>query len=388
MSPRPLLPDTLGATARRIGLGHYPGVRQFVVQHLYPDTLRLLLLLHAHVPIDCVIGIGYSGNAGVVDALRHAGIRVLTPRYDELEHTVQTELVASLARCRAAGHELMLHEVGGYSIQALHTHATEHLDRVVGAIEVTKQGVWVAEALPRLRIPQLNCAQTRLKQVEGKLVGEAVVAAFDVIARDLGLALTGRQARLSGYGWVGKGAAEALRVRGVAVTVHDTDPVKAVNAAVDGFQVRYAEARVATSLGAPAIALGTSGQCSIDRAVLATLPDGCFLVSGASKDHEIDLAALADATGDTASIHPHVVAHTLHDGRTLYLVNGGFPVNFTGSSVPDEIVEFLFAELIMLVPELLDTRPPPGVYPLPDALEAVVADIWLTQRQAGVPGMA
>jgi len=51
------LPDFLGETARRIKLGIYSDQKQFVVQHLYPDTLRLLLLLHKHVAIDCVIGI-------------------------------------------------------------------------------------------------------------------------------------------------------------------------------------------------------------------------------------------------------------------------------------------------------------------------------------------
>jgi len=56
-------------------------------------------------------------------------------------------------------------------------------------------------------------------------------------------------------------------------------------------------------------------------------------------------------------LHQYVSQCTLHDGRQLYLVNDGYPVNFTGASVPDEIVEILFAELIMLVPHLLDRTP-------------------------------
>ncbi len=372
----PILPDFLGETARRIALKPYPNARQFVVQHLYPDTLRLLLLLHRFVPIECVIGIGYSGNPSVVASLENEGIRVVTPSYDDLAGTVVEELGDVLERCRRDGLELVLHEVGGYSIKALHESHVEHIDLVVGAIEVTKQGVWVAESLPELHIPQLNCAQTRLKQVEGKMVGEAVVAAFDTIARELGIALTGRRALLLGYGWVGKGAAEALRLRGVEVTVGDVDPVKVVNAVVDGFQV----SRTTSGVGAPAFVFGMSGFQSVDADCLAVIPDNSFLISGASKNHEIDLGALAACTRGTARVHQHVVAHELNDGRRLFLVNDGYPVNFTGSSVPDEIVEFLFSELIMLVPELLDRRPAPGIYPLSDEMEAVAAELWLDLR--------
>ncbi|MEM6986206.1 MAG: hypothetical protein AAF499_06675 [Pseudomonadota bacterium] len=371
-----LKPDILGETARRIDLKPYPGVRQFVVQHLYPDTLRLLLLLHRYVPIDCVIGIGYSGQPEVVRALADAKIRVITPDYDSLEQTVATELRETLVRCRQRGDELVLHEVGGYSIKVLHEQLADQIDLVAGAIEVTKQGVWVAESLSELKIPQVNCAQTRLKQVEGKMVGEAVVAAFDTIARELGIALTGRRGFLLGYGWVGAGGADALRRRGVQVSVFDTDAVKRVQAAVDGFQV----AHTGVDHAEPDFALGMSGVRSIDRSLLAALPDQCFLISGASKNHEIDLAALNELTRATEPVHTHVVAHRLNDGRTLYLVNQGYPVNFTGSSVPDEIVEFLFAELIMLVPQLLDRRPPPGIYPLDHDMESVAAEIWLALR--------
>lgn len=376
MTAHTLLPDMLGETARKIQLKPYPAVRQFVVQHLYPDTLRLLLLLHRFVRIECVVGIGYSGQPAVVESLRQAGIRVVTPAYDDLEETIVEELGTVLGDCRGAGTELLVHEVGGYTVKALHNHFADQLDLVVGAIEVTKQGVWVAESLPELRIPQANCAQTRLKQVEGKMVGESVVAALDTILRELGFAITGRRALLLGYGWVGKGAAEALRVRGMQVSVGDTDAVKVVNAVVDGFQA----SRQTSDHSDPAVVVGASGFQSIDRALIQSLPDRCFLVSGASKDHEIDLATLREMTCRTESIHEHVVAHALNDGRTLYLVNRGYPVNFTGSSVPDEIVEFLFAELIMLVRELLDTRPPPGFYPLTEDLESVVAELWLDLR--------
>ncbi|MBX2823855.1 MAG: hypothetical protein KTR33_03935 [Gammaproteobacteria bacterium] len=375
-------PDFLGETARRINLQHYPDVRQFVVQHLYPDTLRLLLLLHEYVPLHCVIGIGYSGNNEVVEKLAAAGIRVLTPAYDQLEKTVSDELEKTLRSCVAAGQRLLIHEVGGIAVRCLHQYHESMIGHVAGAVEITKQGVWEAQKLPELKIPQVNCAQTRLKQIEGKMVGEAVVSALDIILRELGYATVGRQALVLGYGWVGKGTATSLKQRGMQVTIYDEDIIQCVDAAVDGYQLlRLPSASLPEPMTQqPAIVIGASGFRSIDAALLDKLPHRCFIASGASKDHEIDLEHLQKNSRAVSRIHRHVEAHELKDGKTIFLINKGFPVNFTSASVPDEIVEFLFAELIMLIPFLLEQNLPPDCYPLPEEQEKLAAQIWLELR--------
>lgn len=375
-APSEFHPDFLGEICRRLDLKPYPDCRQFVVQHLFPDTVRLLERLHGYVPIDTVIGISYSGTQESIDRLRSLGIRVLTPSYDLLERTVIGELTATIDRCREAGHRLVIHEVGGFAVRALHEPLYMGGDVVVGALEITKQGVWVAEQLDRLEIPQLNVAQTRLKEIEGKLVGEAVVAALDGILRDLGYAVVGRDALVCGYGWVGKGVAQSLRQRGMSVAVREPNTVSLVEATVDG----YSPCRGENLARRPAIVVGASGRCSIDDRLLDLLPDRSFLVSGASKNHEIDLGHLSRETVETTRIHQHVRQCRLGDGRRLYLVNEGYPVNFTGASVPDEIVEFLFAELIMLLPKLLDDTPPPGIHTLPPEEERLPAEVWLELR--------
>ena len=371
-------PDFLGETARRIGLGHYADVSQLVVQHLYPDTLRLLLLLHRHVPIARVISIGYSGAPEVIAALRARGIEVLTPSWAELERTVDDSLGELLERAERRGQRLMIHEVGGYAIRALHERHAARAALVVGAVEVTKQGVWAAESLPAIVVPQLNVAQTPLKEVEGGEVGEAVVAALDTILRECGVSMAGREALVTGFGWVGSGTAHSLRRRGARVSVADTDALKLVAASVAGFGLRRGEG---VASARPAIVIGASGRRSIDEALIATLPDRCFVASGASKDHEIDVACLERlAVGPPEAVHEHVDAWTLADGRTLFLVNRGYPVNFTSASVPDEIVEFLFAGLIMCVQELLEGKPAAGIRSLSPERERIAAEVWLDLR--------
>lgn len=369
-------PDYLGEVARRLNLSPYPNTRQFVVQHLFPDTVRLLKTLHQYVPIDVVVGISYSGNNESIAELRALGIDVHTPVYDDLESVVTRLLKSAIGTAKAQGHKLIIHEVGGFAIKALHEPTYLGEDVVIGALEITKQGVWVAERLSQLRIPQFNVAQTRLKEIEGKLVGEAVVAALDGIMRELGYAFVGRPALVCGYGWVGKGVARSLKHKGMGVSVKDTDVVSLVEASVDGFLIEREE-----KLGqSPAVIIGASGFCSINSHVLDQLPDRCILVSGASKNHEIDLAYLRSKSRSVVPIHPHVNEHRLDDNRRLYLINEGFPVNFTGASVPDEIVEFLFAECIMLIPLMLDKTWEAGIYTLPPEQEDLPANVWLDLR--------
>lgn len=370
-------PDLLGEVAARAGFTPHPGLRQFVVQHLYEDTLRLLLTSHRYYPLETVIGIGYSGRTQVVEALRSRGIRVLTPTYGDLTGVVREELQQALLRCKERGGQLLIHEVGGTAITSLHRDFPDQVPLVRGAMEITKQGVWAAQRLPVLRIPQLNCAETRLKALEGPFVGDAVVHSIDHILRELGVAMAGRASLVMGYGWVGRGVCRALRRRGMLVAAHDTDAIQRVAMKLDG----YALLEEIESLRRCALVVGAAGQRTIDKTLIDRLVTGTFLASASSKDVEIDVAYLRQVAQHVEPLHPHVDAYQIGE-RRLYLMNRGFPINFTGSSVQDEIVELLFAEALILLGKLAaDPPPPPGCHPLSLAEEQLPASLWLELRR-------
>jgi len=199
--------------------------------------------------------------------------------------------------------------------------------------------------------------------------------------------MSGRAALVIGYGWVGKGVAASLKSRGAQVAVYDTDPVKRVNAAVDGFNIRInPQSNKVEELCNLDFLIGASGNLSIEKSLIDALPDKCFIASGSSKNHEIDLEYLSKISSLPRQVHKHVEAYTWASNekqgheKTCYLMNKGYPVNFTSSSVPDEIVEFLFSEFIILMKELLENTPPPGQYPLDPELEEIAANVWLDLR--------
>jgi len=375
IAPPRLLPDFLGEVARRAGLRRHEGLRQFVVQHLYADTLRLLLESHQYVPIDTVIGIGYSGKTEVAEALRAHGIRVLIPQRSETEEVVRRELGRCLIQAMRDGMRVIIHEVGGTAIRLLHQDYAELLPQVQGVVEITKQGVWEARKLPELRVPQWNCAETKLKELEGPFVGEAVVASIDHILRECGFCLAGREALVFGYGWVGRGVCQGLRNRGMTVSASDTDPLRQVAFTLEGFR------RGGTAVDSLSLVVGAAGVRTISAEVLARLPHRCLLASGSSKCVEIDVDWLEANAVARHQIHRFLEAFTMTDGRVLYLFNGGYPVNFTGPSVQDEIVEFLFAEALLLL-DLAASTPDaqPGTWPLSLEREHLPAQVWLDLR--------
>lgn len=368
-------PDFLGEVARRVGMTPRSHYRQFVVQHLYEDTLRLLLTSNRFFPIDVVISIGYSGKKDVIEKLKEAGIRVLTPTFQELEETIRVELRASLERCRQDNTKLMLHEVGGYAITGFHKHYREYQDYICGSVEITKQGVWAAQRIENLLIPQLNCAETRLKEIEADFVGDAVVLSLDVILRELGYALAGRTALVTGYGWIGRGVCRGLSAKRMTVAAYDLDVIKKVALKLDG----YLLLDELKSLDQVSVVVGASGVRSIGPELIDRLAHRTILVSASSKNVEIDVNYLHQQAKWIEMVHPYVQAYHLPD-KVLYLVNEGYPVNFIGSSVQDEIVEFLFAEALILMEQLVTQDFLPGTYPLEPKLEEIAAQVWLDLR--------
>jgi adenosylhomocysteinase len=369
---RAFLPDV----ARRVGMRPYPRHRLFVVQHLLEDTQRLLETLHPLLEIDVVIGVAYSTRPRVVEALRRRGIRVRTPAFAELEATIAEELAVSIRRSERDGRRVIVQEVGGYVVPLLHARFRHALRHFAGCVEVTKQGVWRARRVPDLALPHLHCAESVLKRVEALQVGEAVVTALDALTRGLGWALAGRLALVLGYGWIGRATCRALRRRDAIVGVHDPDALRLVEAKLEG----CATPALDEWLPRVSLVVGATGVRSVTAGLIARLPDGAVLASASSRDVEIDLVALRRASAVEAVVAAGVRRLRTADGRALYLLNDGYPVNFSGTSVPDEVVELIFAEVLVLVHELATRPHPPGVAGIPPALEAVPALAWLEQR--------
>jgi S-adenosylhomocysteine hydrolase len=293
----------------------------------------------------------------------------------ELENALASELSRSLALCAQKGQRLVVQDVGGFAAPLLQTYFSDRLHLVKGVVEITKQGVWRAADLP-LGFPVLHCADSQLKRLEAVRCGETVARCLDGVARKLGHSLAGRAALVMGAGWIGTGVARALRRLDMTTSLVDLNPVAVLSARLDG----YPAASRPTQLGATELIVGATGRRSVDAGMLGALPDGAIVASASSRQIEIDVDWLRQF--NAAPVADGITAYQVSGKRRLFLVNDGFPANFIpgSESVPDEIVEPILGELIVLQQALMQKPFAPGLHRISPEDEAVCARLWLTMR--------
>lgn len=370
-----------------IGFAPDAAHRCVMIAHLFDDTLRMLDALAPVTQWDAVIGVPYSSRRpGVAERWgARFGARLHLPEdIAALEAVVARVLARSLVDCAANGQRLIVQDVGGFAAPILQTYFADRLHLVKGVVEITKQGVWRAEALP-LGFPVLHCADSELKRLEAVRCGETVARCLDGVARGLGLSLAGRVATVFGAGWIGAGVARSLRRLDMIPALADTDPLKVMEARLAGFEA----ALEPTALERSALVVGATGRPSIGRAVLERLPDGAMVASASSRQIEIDVGWLRrfPATPQAEGLTAHRIPARrgqLGPARRILLVNDGFPANFLpgSDSVADEVVESILGELIVLQQALAREDFPPGVHRIRPEQEAAVARLWLAMRDA------
>ncbi|MTI04240.1 S-adenosylhomocysteine hydrolase [Roseibium denhamense] len=375
--------DYLPALVERLNIPHSRKHRFILVGHLFDDTMRMVEAVRPVMPFDAIVGVPYSSGNPITRRKWQSiyGPAVHCPETEaSFRDTLKNVLRDSLEKCRAEGQKLIIQEVSGYVLELLHQQFAPDLHLVEGVVEITKQGVWRA-ARPDLKVPVLHCAESELKRFEARRSGEAIVRSLDGLARDLGIGLAGRHATVFGAGWIGTGAAETLKRIDAIPFLVDTDPLRVAEARLCGFQADL----VPTDLERSDLVIGATGQMSIPTAIIDRLRDGCILASGSSRCVEIDVGYLEKHPSE--EIHSCIRVYDLpaqsgHTSRRIGLVNKGFPANFIpgSASVPDEIMELVLGELIVLMARLVETPYAPGLHAIDRDSEALCARLWIDQR--------
>lgn len=371
--------DYLERLFRELRIGWQPGHRYMMLAHLFEDTGRMLDAMSPVVTFDAVVGIPYSSNRpGLLAKWRSRfGSAVHVPEtMEEMQECLIQELERSLHRCEENHETLVIQEVGGFVVPILHEHFGDRLHLVKGVVELTKQGVWLSSNVA-LRVPVLHCADSELKRLEAKRCGETIVRCLDGLVRRRGLSLAGRTATVFGAGWIGRGVADGLRSLDAIPALVDPDPLKVIEARLDGFQSSSEDMWSSQSQ----LCIGASGSTSIDANTLSKLSNNCVVASASSRQMEIDVGFLRALPSET--VDEALVAYTLpRNGQHILLVNDGFPANFIpgSGSVPDEIVEPILGELMILMRSLTQSSFAPGIHRISKEQERACAKLWLEMR--------
>jgi adenosylhomocysteinase len=233
---------------------------------------------------------------------------------------------------------------GADLVSLLHTQYAAQADQVRASMEETTTGVIRLRALEReggLRIPVISVNDADTKHLFDNRYGTGQ-STIDGIIRATNILLAGRTLVLSGYGWCGKGVAMRARGMGAQVIVTEVDPIRALEAAMDGLRVMTM--REAAKLGDVFITLTGDKHVLREEHFLA-LNDGAILCNSGHFDIEIDLKALKRlAQRVQKDVRAGVDAYLLRNGRCVYVIGEGRLVNLAAAEGhPAAVMDMSFA---------------------------------------------
>ena len=277
-----------------------------------------------------------STDDDVVAALNAAGVTTHARKGESTE-----EYAAGVKAMLAADPEVIIDD--GADLVALAHSARPDRGRIIGSTEETTTGVHRLRALAaagHLRFPAIDVNDADMKHLFDNRYG-CGQSVLDGLFGATNLLIAGRTAVVAGYGWSGKGIAGRLRGIGADVIVTEVDPVRALEARLEGFRVRpMREAAREADL----IVTATGDRDVVGEEAIKVLKDGCLLANAGHFDVEISKPALEKLATGHREVRPRVEEYRFADGRRAYLLADGRLINLaTGQGHPVEIMDLSFA---------------------------------------------
>lgn len=265
-------------------------------------------------------------------------------------------------------------------VNILHTERTELLETVSGGCEETTTGIirlrqMAAEGA--LRFPVVAVNDTRTKRMFDNRYGTGQ-STLDGIMRATNTLLAGKTVVVAGFGYCGRGVAERARGLGARVVVTEIDPVKALDALLQGYDVR---AMAAAARAGDVFVTVTGNRDVIRGEHLVEMKDGAILANAGHFDVEIDVRALDEAAQAVhRGVRPNTDEYVLADGRRILLLAEGRLVNLTAAEGhPAAVMDMSFSAQVLSVAWLARERArlAPGVYDVPGEVDVEVARLKL-----------
>ncbi len=249
---------------------------------------------------------------------------------------------------------------------------------VLGGCEETTTGVRRLKILAEkgaLRIPMFAVNDARMKYLFDNRYGTGQ-SVWDGIMRATNLLVAGKSVLVAGYGWCGRGIALRARGLGARVTVCEVDPIRAVEAVMEGFEVAPISEAIRD---ADFLITATGCRDVVDENALRNAKDGLVLANAGHFDVEIDKPGLHRLAAQVEEVRPGVEKFTLEDGRRLYLLGEGRLVNLVlGDGHPVEIMDISFALQGLTLRYIATNAPfPPGIHSVPREIDEEVARMKL-----------
>ena len=291
-----------------------------------------------------------STQDDVAAALVHEGLNVFAVHGaspEEYEHGIR--------RVIEAGPNIIIDD-GGDLVSMIHDNYPQLIPNVIGGCEETTTGILRLEAMDRERkllFPMMLVNDADCKHLFDNRYGTGQ-SVWDGIDRTTNLIVAGKDVVVAGYGWCGKGVAMRAKGLGARVIVTEVNPVKAMEAVMDGFRVMtMAEAAKVGDI----FVTVTGCEDVITREHFLVMKDGAICCNAGHFDCEVSVRQLKEIAVDIKPARNNIMEYVLEDGRRIYILAEGRLVNLAaGDGHPAEIMDMSFAIQALSAKYLADNR--------------------------------
>jgi len=264
-------------------------------------------------------------------------------------------------------------------VSTIHVEHPEIADRVLGSTEETTTGIIRLQAMEKdgmLRFPAIGVNNSLTKHFYDNRYGTGQ-SSMDGIIRGANILIAGKTVVISGYGWCGRGCALRAKALGANVIVCEVDPLKALEAAMEGYRVMP----IADAAKEGDIFLTVTGDKHVvDVKHLLTMKDGAFVANAGHFDWEVNVGDLRAYTTEIKQIRPSLEEYKLNNGKSIYVLAEGRLVNLSAAEGhPASVMDMSFANQALGMEYIVKNRSrlEHKLYTLPETVDMDIAKLKL-----------
>ncbi len=316
----------------------FKGLKVALSVHLEAKTAYLCKVLAAGGAEMYVTGSNpLSTQDDVAAALVHDGLNVFA-WYNSTDEEYHRHIGAVID----AAPNIIIDD-GGDLVHLIHNERTDLIPNVLGGCEETTTGIIRLKAMDKagaLKFPMVLVNDADCKHLFDNRYGTGQ-SVWDGINRTTNLIVAGKNVVVAGYGWCGKGVAMRAKGLGAEVIVTEIDPIKAMEAVMDGFKVM--PMREAAKVGDFFVTVTGCADVIGEEAFL-NMKDGAICCNAGHFDVEVNMAKLREIAVDSHIARNNIMGYKLSNGRTIFVIAEGRLVNLAaGDGHPAEIMDMSFA---------------------------------------------
>ncbi|MCM1010056.1 MAG: adenosylhomocysteinase [Fusobacterium sp.] len=264
-------------------------------------------------------------------------------------------------------------------VSDLHSKHLDMCSKIIGSTEETTTGITRLQALEKegkLQFPAVGVNTSMTKHLYDNRYGTGQ-SAMDGIFRGANILIAGKTVVISGYGWCGRGCALRAKALGANVIVCEVDPLKALEAAMEGYRVMpIAKA----ALEGDIFLTVTGDKHVVDVHHLLTMKDGAFVANAGHFDWEVNVNGLKEHTTEIKQIRPNLEEYKLTNGKSIYVFAQGRLVNLIAAEGhPASVMDMSFANQALGIEFLVKNKGKleNKLYTLPEEVDMNIAELKL-----------